>query len=236
MRVFPVVIFLGIAEAAPYTTRRGSCSGRGRIPSEKECRHAMKRLGLKTVEKYESWVESREFPGGFSVAGKGTEPEDDTIFPYCSYVDEKDKEHFSWCDDNGKCEFSSLHRENKAVCRAYCSEIMRDSQCNSGEVVSKKRSGSTKSECCVKDESAKKVEVSEALVSCVRKEKVCQEHTPDASRLYADDITDDIPRMEAPSAVMPVFAASAAFFAAGVAVGSYRRRQPSGGMEQPLPE
>jgi len=239
MRVILAVIFLGTldkAEAAPYVLRPGQCSGRGTIRSQSECRQAQKHLNLKTVDKYESWVEQREFPGGFAVAGEGTEKADDNTFTYCSYF--KDREgnmpHFTWCDNNGKCGFHNT-REQKSVCRAYCSDVRPT--CKQGEKVHPHRSGSTASECCVKDESDFAV-LKKKLADCVDSEtdykglKECAEGAV-PSRLFADNI----PSFETPSAVMPVFAAGAAVFAACVAAVSYRRRrQPSGEVELPLAE
>merc|ERR1712156_39944 len=190
-------------------------------------------MNLKTVEKYESWGDGdHEYPGGFSVAGKGTEKEDDQTFPYCSYIQASKQGHFSWCANNGKCEFNRFVRDNRAVCRAWCSDVLSDRQCKAGEKVSRKKSGSTTAECCVKDEDAinlkTSVVLSEAFFKkCVdnqndyAKYKDCAKGFSSPSRLYADDI----PQLQTPtSTVMPVFAASAAAFAACAAIVVYRRR------------
>lgn len=240
MRVLLVATMIAGAEAAAYVLRRNSCTGRGQIRSEGECRQAQKSMGLKTVTSYESWATGadQKYPGGFSVAGQGTEKADDNYFPYCSYIQAKDQQHFNWCANDGKCEFNRDRRDNRAVCRAYCSDVMSDSQCGAGKKVSRTRSGTDKGYCCIKDESKLDV-LSEAFFDkCVKDAKDyagfknCAKGVG-VSRLYADIS----PSWQTPSAAMPVCLASLAVFAACAAVVSYRRRrQPSDDAEQLLSE
>jgi len=242
-RAILMALILGFAsepaEARKFATQTVRCSKKARITEKAECQEATDALkDIKTTKNSFKGVGEKKqlYPNGMGTVGEGNIEENRYLYyPDCSYHFAYFREHFQFCPAGMDCEVNSLsQRKNEAVCKAFCDETKPI--CPMGKSLRKDAAttrGSEAEECCESDSALQNLDTASEIIECLKREKTysgfvscattfsVESKTVANSRLYADNI----PSLHSPSAVVPVFAASAAVLAVVAATVSYRCRR-----------
>jgi len=234
-RAILMALILGFAsepaEARKFATQTVRCSKKARITEKAECQEATD--ALKDIKQTKNSFKSEKYPNGMGTVGEGNIGENRFLYyPDCSYHFAIFKEHFGFCPAGMDCEVNVLSkRKNEAVCKAFCDETKP--VCPMGDSLRKDAAttrGSEAEECCESDSALQNLDTASEIIECMKREKTYSglvscatnlQRVEANSRLYADNI----PSLHSPSAVVPVFAASAAVLAVVAATVSYRCRR-----------